>query len=62
MIGYKIHYGEYGHDCWGKSEWCGWYEYDNKVYTTQDKLNEAIKKAKIDHKNWEFDFYEVEII
>ena len=32
MKGYKIHYGEYGHDCWGKSEWCGWYEYDNKVY------------------------------
>ena len=32
MIGYKIHYGEYGHDCWGAREWFGWTEYDNVVY------------------------------
>lgn len=30
MTGYKIRYGEYGYDCWGASEWFGWYEY-NKI-------------------------------
>ena len=23
MTGYKIHYGDYGYDCWGRPEWCG---------------------------------------
>ena len=35
MIGYKIHYGEYGHDCWGASEWYGWFDYENKIYTNK---------------------------
>lgn len=61
MTGYKIRYGEYGHDCWGANEWFGWYDYDNIIYTTKDKLNEAIMNAKIDHKNLMFDFYEVDI-
>jgi len=62
MIGYKIHYGEYGYDCWGRSEWCGWYEYNNKVYTDKEKLKIAIKEAEKEYKDREFDFYEVEII
>ena len=62
MTGYKIHYGEYDHDCWGKPEWCGWYEYDNKVYTDKEKLKIAIKEAEKEYKDREFDFYEVEII
>jgi len=62
MIGYIIRYGTYGYDCWGKAEWCGWYEYDNKVYTDKDKLNEALMNAKKEYKDREFEFYEVEII
>ena len=30
MKGYKIHYGEVGHDCCGARERCSWYDYDNK--------------------------------
>jgi hypothetical protein len=62
MIGYIIQYGTYGYDCWGKSEWCGWYRYDNKVYTDKEKLKIAIEEAEKEYKDREFDFYEVEII
>ena len=46
MIGYKIHYGEYDHDCWGKPEWCGWYEYDNVIYSDEKLANKMMENAK----------------
>ena len=61
MIGYKIHYGEYGHDCWGKSEWCGWYEYDNKVYLNHDKCLEIMKDAKEQFPDRDFEIYNVDV-
>ena len=46
MKGYKIHYGEVGHDCYGAREWCGWYDYDNVVYTDYNKCKEVLSNAK----------------
>ena len=46
MKGYKIHYGEYGHDCWGKPEWCGWYEYDNQVYLDKSYCETVMEDIK----------------
>lgn len=61
MIGYKIKYGEYGYDCWGKSEWCGWYEYDNIVYTNKDSADKALLEAEQKYHDREFKLYEVEL-
>lgn len=61
MIGYKIHYGEYDHDCWGKPEWCGWFDYDNNVYTTKEKCNQSINEAKKKYPERQFKMYEIEI-
>ncbi len=61
MKGYKIRYGEYGHDCWGASEWFGWYEYDNKVYKSCEKCQEAINRAKVKYPDRTFEMYEIEI-
>lgn len=60
-IGYKIHYGEYGHDCWGAREWCGWYEYDNVVYTDFKKCQEVRDDAKEQFPDIDFEIYEIEI-
>jgi len=61
MIGYKIHYGEYDHDCWGKPEWCGWYEYDNIVYSDEKLANKMMEDAKENFPDRQFELYEVEI-
>lgn len=61
MKGYKIHYGEFGHDCWGAREWCGWYDYDNVVYTDYNKCKEVLSNAKKQFLDREFEIYEVEI-
>ena len=61
MIAYKIHYGEYGHDCWGKSEWCGWYEYNNVVYIDKNKAIEVMEDAKEQFPNREFEIYEINV-
>lgn len=61
MTGYKIRYGEYGHDCWGASEWFGWYEYDNVVYTNEDKAIEVMEDIQEQFPNREFEIYEVNI-
>ena len=61
MKGYKIHYGEIGHDCWGAREWCGWYDYDNVVYTDYNKCKEVLSNAKEQFLDREFEIYEVEI-
>jgi len=61
MTGYKIHYGEYGHDCWGKSEWCGWYEYDNQVYLDKSYCEAVMEDIKEQFPDREFEIYEVEV-
>lgn len=61
MIGYKLKYGEYGHDCWGKPEWCGWYGYDDNIYTSIDKVNEAKRIAEQKYHDREFKIFEVNI-
>ena len=61
MKGFKIHYGEYDHDCWGKPEWCGWYEYDNVIYTNIDECRNACIDAKEQFPDRSFEIYEVEI-
>ena len=61
MKGYKIHYGEVGHDCWGAREWYGWYDYDNVVYTEKKKCKEVYFDAKEQFPDKDFEIYEVEI-
>lgn len=61
MKGYKIHYGEVGHDCWGAREWYGWYDYDNVVYTDYNKCKEVLSNVKEQFLDREFEIYEVEI-
>ena len=61
MNGFKIHYGEYDHDCWGKPEWCGWYEYDNVIYVNEDTANKMLLEAKKKYTDRQFELYEVEI-
>lgn len=61
MKGYKIHYGEVGHDCWGAREWFGWYNYDNVVYTDWNKCNNVMQDAKEQFLDRDFEIYEVEI-
>ena len=61
MIGYKIHYGEYGHDCWGASEWYGWFDYENKIYTNKDQAIKVMEDAKEQFPYHEFEIYEIEI-
>lgn len=61
MIGYKIHYGDYGYDCWGKSEWCGWYEYNNVVYIDKNKAIEVMEDAKEQFPDREFEIYEINV-
>ena len=61
MIGYKIHYGEYGHDCWGVREWYGWFDYENKIYTNKDQAIKVMEDAKEQFPYHEFEIYEVEI-
>ena len=46
MIAYKIHYGEYGHDCWGAPEWCGWYDYDNVTYLKYESAEKVMEDVK----------------
>ena len=61
MTGYKIRYGEYGHDCWGASEWFGWYEYNNVVYANHNKVIQIMEDAKEQFPDKEFEIYEVNI-
>ena len=61
MKGYKIHYGEVGHDCWGAREWFGWYNYDNVVYTDWSKCNDVMQDAREQFPDRDFEIYEVEI-
>lgn len=61
MTGHKIHYGDYGYDCWGRPEWRGWYEYDNVVYTNEDKAVEAMEDAKEQFPDREFELYEIKL-
>ena len=61
MTGYKIRYGEYGYDCWGASEWFGWYEYNNVVYANHNKAIQIMEDAKEQFPDKEFEIYEVNI-
>lgn len=59
MIGYKIHYGEYGHDCWGAREWFGWTEYDNVVYKDLKKCQEVRDDAQEQFPDRDFEIYKI---
>ena len=61
MTGYKIYYGNYGYDCQCRPEWCCWYEYDNVVYTNEDKAIEATEDAKEQFPEREFELHEIEL-
>ena len=61
MIGYKIHYGEIGHDCWGAREWFGWTDYDRVVYTNKSKAEAIMEDAQEQFPDRDFEIYEVEI-
>ena len=62
MVGYKIRYGEYGHDCWGASEWFGWYDLNDTIYITHEMAKEAYFNAKQEFPNRDFEIYEVKIV
>lgn len=62
MTGYKIRYGDYEHDCWGKSEWCGWYDYNNVVYTNYNKAENVMEDAKEQFPDRDWEIYETEIV
>lgn len=53
MTGYKIRYGE--------SEWFGWCEYNNVVYTNHNKAIQIMEDAKEQFPDKEFEIYEVNI-
>ena len=53
MTGYKIRYGE--------SEWFGWCEYNNVVYTNHNKAIQIMEYAKEQFPDIEFEIYEVNI-
>lgn len=59
MVGYKIHYGEYGHDCWGAREWFGWTEYDNVVYKDLKKCQEVRDDAQEQFPDRDFEIYKI---
>ena len=59
--GYKIYYGEYDHDCWGKPEWCGWYEYDDTIYLNIDECKNDVRIAEQKHPDREFKVFEVNV-
>ena len=61
MVGYKIHYGEYGYECYGGREWFGWTEYDNVVYIDFKKCKEVRDDTKEQFPNRDFEIYEIEI-
>ena len=61
MNGYKIRYGEYGHDCWGASEWFGWYDYDDVIYTNFDEAKKNILDLMRKEPNKNFEIYKVQI-
>ena len=61
MTEYKIYYGNYVYDCWCIPEWCCWYEYDNVVYTNEDKAIEAMEDAKEQFPEREFELHEIEL-
>jgi len=61
MIGYKIRYADYGYDCWGKTEFSGYVDYDQIVYTNYDKAVKIMETAKDQFSNKSFSIYEVEI-
>ena len=61
MIGYKIRYADYGYDCWGKTEFSGYVDYDQIVYTNYDKAVKIMETAKKQFPNKPFSIYEVEI-
>jgi hypothetical protein len=62
MIGYKIRYGEYGHDCWGAREWFGWYDYDNVVYLKYEKAEKVMEDAKKQFPDRSFEIYETKVV
>ena len=62
MTGYKIRYGEYGHDCWGKPEWCGWYDYDNVVYLRYETAEKIIEDVKEQFPDRNYEIYETLIV
>ena len=61
MIGYKIRYGDYDHDCWGKTEFCGWYDYEDVVYTNLDECKKVKAQYESQYGNRDWDIYEIEI-
>ena len=61
MIGYKIRYGEYGHDCWGKREFCGWHDYEDIVYTNLDECKKVKSQYENTYKDCDWDIYEIKI-
>ena len=43
---YKIYYKDVSHDCWGRYEECGPYEYDNDIYEDIEDAQKTIIKLK----------------
>ena len=62
MIGYKIRYWEYGYDCWGATELCGGYDYNNITYLRYNAAEKVMEDAKKQFPDREFEIYETEIV
>ena len=45
----------------GRPERCCWYEYDNVIYTNEDKAIEAMEDAKEQFPELEFELHEIEL-
>ena len=61
MIGYKIRYADYGYDCWGKTEFCGYVDYDNVVYLKYETAEKIKRDAKEQFPDRSFSIYEIEV-
>ena len=61
MKGYKIRYADYGYDCWGKTEFTGYVDYDQVVYINYNKAVKIMEDAKKQFPNKDFSIYEIEI-
>ena len=58
---YKIEYRGTTYDCWGRSEWDYWRNYENKVYSTREKAEDVIRNLDTNSGDNQYRVVEVDI-
>ncbi len=61
MIGYRIRYADYGYDCWGKTEFSGYVDYDGIVYLKYDTAKKVMQDAERQFPDREFSIYKIDV-